>query len=87
MLWALIVVCVLLVLVALSNWALQKRLRQLTEEVEHLRSGQDVATRVAYLVHHNRTPEAMQIYAKATGMTLREAKVAVEIIAKNNPEI
>lgn len=87
MVWALVIVSVLLVLVAASNWALQKRLRQLSDEVEHLRSGHDISQRVSYLVHNGRLPEAMQVYAKATGMNLREAKVAVEIIAKNNPQI
>ena len=87
MVWALVIVSVLLVLVALSNWALQKRMKQLEAEIEHLRSGQDVATRVAYLMHAGRAPEAVTLYAKATGINLAESKRAVEVIANHNPQL
>lgn len=87
MLWALIAVSVLLVLVGLSNFVLQKRVRQLTAEVNHLRQDHDLATRVSYLVHNGRVAEATAIYAKETGMSVRDSKHAVTVIAKHNPQI
>ena len=87
MMWALIVVSVLLVLVVLSNIALTKRVKQLAAEVNHLRQGQDLATRVSYLVHHDRLSEAVAIYAKETGMNLKDSKHAVRVIAKHNPQL
>lgn len=87
MLWALVIVSVLLVLVAASNFALQKRLRQLSAEVSDLRSGQDVSERVSYLVHHGREMEAAALYRQATGLNLAESRAAVQVIAKNNPQL
>lgn len=87
MLWVLVAVIVLLVLVALSNLAMQKQVKALQEEITHLRAGQDISERVSYLVHTGRMPEAIAMYRKATGLGLAESKSAVEIIAKNNPQL
>lgn len=87
MVWALVAAVVLLILIAASNLALQKRTRQLEAEIAHLRQGQDVSERVSYLVHQGQMPEAIAVYRKATGFGLAESKRAVEIIAKHNPEV
>lgn len=87
MIWALVAALILLVLVMMSNFAMQKRMKQLEEEVTDLRSGQDVAQRVSYLMHKGRQVEAIQIYRKATGLGLAGSKNAVEVIAKNNPQL
>lgn len=87
MTWAFVVAVVLLVLVAASNVALSKRVKQLEAEVNDLRSGQDVSQRVSYLVHKGRQVEAIALYRKATGLGLAESKNAVEVIARNNPQL
>lgn len=87
MTWAFVIALILLVLVALSNFALQKRVRQLEQEVTDLRSGQDISQRVSYLVNNGREVEAIAVYRKATGLGLAESKSAVEVIARNNPQI
>lgn len=87
MTWAFVVAVILLLLVALSNFALQKRVKQLEEEFTDLRSGQDVSQRVSYLVHKGREVEAIALYRKATGLGLAESKNAVGVIARNNPQI
>ena len=87
MTWAFVIALILLVLVALSNFALQKRVRQLEQEVTDLRSGQDISQRVSYLVNNGREVEAIAVYRQATGLGLVESKSAVEVIARNNPQI
>ena len=87
MTWAFVIALIRLVLVALSNFALQKRVRQLEQEVTDLRSGQDISQRVSYLVNNGREVEAIAVYRKATGLGLVESKSAVEVIARNNPQI
>lgn len=87
MLWALIIAVVLLVLVALSNLALQKQVKHLQDEVTDLRADQDVSERVSYLVHRGRAVEAIALYRKATGLGLAQSKNAVDVIARNNPQL
>lgn len=87
MLWALIIAVVLLVLVAASNLALQKQVRNLQAEITDLRAGQDISERVSYLAHHGREVEAVALYRKATGLTIAESRAAVEVIARNNPQL
>lgn len=88
MLWVIIIIeFILLVLAVVGSWGLLKRTRQLTDEVEYLRQGHDISQRVSYLMHNGRAGEAIAIYAKATGMSVGEAKTAVQIIAKHNPQI
>lgn len=87
MLWALIAVSVLLVVVILGNIALTKRVKQLSDEVNYLRAGHDLATRVSYLMHAGRRGEAIALYAKESGMSVADSKHAVEVIAKHNPQI
>lgn len=87
MLWALIIVVILLVLVGISNLALQKQVKHLQQEVLDLRAGQDVSERVSYLAHHGREVEAIAVYRKATGLGLAESRAAVQVIARHNPQL
>ena len=87
MVWALVVAVVLLLLIGWSNLTLQKQVRHLQEEITDLRAGQDLSERVSYLVHKGREIEAISMYRSATGLGLLESKNAVEVIAKNNPQL
>lgn len=87
MIWAFAVAVILLVLAGLSNVALQRRVKQLQDEVNHLRDGQDLAERVSYLVHAGRTREAVALHSRATGMNPNESRHAVAVIAKHNPQL
>lgn len=87
MVWALVVAVVLLLLIGWSNLTLQKQVRHLQEEITDLRAGQDLSERVSYLVHKGREIEAIVMYRSATGLGLLESKNAVEVIAKNNPQL
>lgn len=87
MVWALVVAVVLLLLIGWSNLTLQKQVRHLQKEITDLRAGQDLSERVSYLVHKGREIEAIAMYRSATGLGLLESKNAVEVIAKNNPQL
>ena len=84
MTWAFVIALILLVLVALSNFALQKRVRQLEQEVTDLRSGQDISQRVSYLVHNGREVEAIE---QLTGCVaqLHEVQAAKAQLASLTP--